>query len=70
MSAKRAYTVVGTRPPRYDAADKTTGRAIFGPDVNLPDLLHGQILRSPTPTPASVPLTSAAPRRSRASTRW
>jgi len=47
MSTKREYTVVGTRPPRYDAADKTTGRAIFGPDVTLPDLLHGQILRSP-----------------------
>ena len=41
------YTIIGTRPPRYDAADKATGRAQFGADVNLPGLLHGKILRSP-----------------------
>jgi CO/xanthine dehydrogenase Mo-binding subunit len=39
--------VVGTRPPRYDGADKVTGRALYGPDVSLPGLLHGKVLRSP-----------------------
>jgi len=48
MSAKHPeYAVIGTRPPRYDAADKATGRAVFGPDISLPGLLHGRILRSP-----------------------
>ena len=41
------YTVIGTRPPRIDAADKATGRARFGPDTDLPRLLHGKMLRSP-----------------------
>jgi xanthine dehydrogenase molybdenum-binding subunit len=41
------YTVIGTRPPRFDAADKVTGRARFGPDTDLPRLLHGKMLRSP-----------------------
>lgn len=47
MSTTEEYTVIGTRPPRYDAVDKTTGRALFGPDVSLPGLLYGKVLRSP-----------------------
>jgi xanthine dehydrogenase molybdenum-binding subunit len=54
MSTQRAdlvptqtFAVIGTRPPRYDAADKATGRARFGPDVDLPGQLHGRVLRSP-----------------------
>jgi CO/xanthine dehydrogenase Mo-binding subunit len=48
MSADtKQYNVIGTRPPRCDAADKATGRALFGPDISLPGLLHGKILRSP-----------------------
>jgi xanthine dehydrogenase molybdenum-binding subunit len=43
----QAFAVIGTRPPRYDAADKATGRARFGPDISLPDTLHGRVLRSP-----------------------
>ncbi|MDI7276860.1 MAG: xanthine dehydrogenase family protein molybdopterin-binding subunit [Anaerolineae bacterium] len=39
--------VIGTRPPLYGAVDKLTGRAVFGPDVTLPGLLHGKVLRSP-----------------------
>lgn len=39
--------VLGTRPARADAADKVTGRAIFGADVRLPGMLVGLVLRSP-----------------------
>lgn len=39
--------VLGTRPPRFDATDKVTGRALYGTDIYLPGLLHGKILRSP-----------------------
>jgi len=42
-----AYDIIGTRPPRFDAADKVTGRAVFGADVKLPGMLCGKILRSP-----------------------
>lgn len=45
MSTK--FNVVGERLPRYDGADKVTGKAIFGPDVALPGMLYGFILRSP-----------------------
>lgn len=38
---------VGTRPVRPDGVDKVTGRAVFGADFNLPDALHGAVLRSP-----------------------
>ena len=43
----REYNVVGTRPIRHDGADKVTGRAVYGGDVQPPGLLHGMILRSP-----------------------
>jgi len=41
------YTVVGTRPARFDAVDKVVGQAIYAPDVTLPDMLYGKVLRSP-----------------------
>jgi xanthine dehydrogenase molybdenum-binding subunit len=41
------YKVVGTRPIRHDGAEKVTGRAGYGADVQLPGLLYGKILRSP-----------------------
>jgi CO/xanthine dehydrogenase Mo-binding subunit len=41
------YRVVGTRPIRHDGADKVTGRALYGADIQLAGLLHGAILRSP-----------------------
>lgn len=46
-SPTEEYRVIGTRPPRKDGVDKLTGRALFGPDIRLPGLLHGKMLRSP-----------------------
>lgn len=43
----KPYKVIGTRPVRHDGADKVTGRAIYGADVQLAGLIHGRILRSP-----------------------
>ena len=43
---EKEYNVVGTRPIRHDGADKVTGRAIYGADINPTGLLHGRILRS------------------------
>lgn len=43
----RTFKVVGTRPIRHDGADKVTGRAVYGADVQLPGMLFGQVLRSP-----------------------
>jgi CO/xanthine dehydrogenase Mo-binding subunit len=39
--------IVGTRPLRPDGVDKVTGRAQFGADIHLPNMLVGRVLRSP-----------------------
>lgn len=44
-----SYSYVGRRHPRPDAADKTTGRTVYGHDLVLPRMLEGKILRSPLP---------------------
>jgi CO/xanthine dehydrogenase Mo-binding subunit len=44
---KQHFDYVGTRPVRHDGFDKVTGRANFGADFSLPDMLHGAVLRSP-----------------------
>ena len=46
-TAPNNYNVVGTRPARHDGYDKVTGAARFGADLNLPNMLHGKVLRSP-----------------------
>src|SRR5262245_24180862 len=39
--------LVGTRVPRIDGPDKSTGRAKYSYDVNLPGMLFGVIVRCP-----------------------
>ena len=43
------YAVIGTRPIRHDGLDKVTGRAVYGADIRLSDLVYGAVLRSPYP---------------------
>ncbi len=45
--SNQEYNVVGKRPIRHDGYDKVTGKALYSADVDLPGLLHGQVLRSP-----------------------
>ena len=45
--SNKEYNVVGKRPIRHDGYDKVTGKALYGADIQLPGLLHGQVLRSP-----------------------
>ena len=47
MAEARDFKSIGSRPVRPDGIDKVTGRAQFGADLNLPNMLHGRILRSP-----------------------
>ena len=47
MAEAHDYKAIGTRPVRPDGVDKVTGRANFGADLNLPNMLHGKVLRSP-----------------------
>ena len=43
----RKFRWVGTRPVRPDGVDKVTGKATYGADFALPDMLWGRVLRSP-----------------------
>ena len=38
---------IGSRPIRPDGVDKVTGRAKFGADLYVPNMLYGKVLRSP-----------------------
>src|SRR3972149_10110283 len=41
------YSSVGKRLPRIDGFSKVTGEAEYSPDIMLPKMLYGKILRSP-----------------------
>ncbi|MDY6863612.1 MAG: xanthine dehydrogenase family protein molybdopterin-binding subunit [Thermodesulfobacteriota bacterium] len=43
------FSVVGKSLPKTDGVRKATGNSIYGPDVNLPNMLFGKILVSPYP---------------------
>src|SRR6478735_6090098 len=46
---QRDLKVVGTRPLRPDGVNKVTGRAKFGADLHVANMLIGKVLRSPHP---------------------
>jgi len=47
--ATSAQVVVGTAMRRVDAVEKVTGAARFTGDLVVPGMLHGRVLRSPSP---------------------
>ena len=47
MAEAREFKQIGTSPVRPDGIDKVTGRAQFGADMILPNMIHGKVLRSP-----------------------
>ncbi len=46
---KEEFSVIGKRLPRIDAYQKATGKAKFGVDIKLPQMLYGAIFRSKYP---------------------
>src|SRR5262249_12912964 len=55
------FRLIGTNLGRVDIADKVTGQAKFGIDVDVPDMIYGAVLRPPVPgsTAESVDETAA-----------
>ena len=43
---ERQFKVIGTRPPRPDGIEKVTGKAQYGADLNVANMLFAKILRS------------------------
>ena len=41
------WKLIGTSPPRFDIADKTTGKQIYAADVRLPNMVHASIVQCP-----------------------
>src|SRR6185437_5204038 len=46
--AGNLYRIVGHDAPRLDIPDKAMGRAAFVQDLQLPDMLHGRVVRPPS----------------------
>ena len=44
-----AKGIIGYNVPRVDAIEKVTGRAVYGPDLKVPGMLYGKVLRSSLP---------------------
>jgi isoquinoline 1-oxidoreductase beta subunit len=49
FKSRDQYTLVGTSQPRRDLPDKVTGKAQYGVDVSLPDMLYATVAASPIP---------------------
>jgi nicotinate dehydrogenase subunit B len=57
-----AHRIVGQAVARQDLPDKVFGRACFIHDLELPQMLHGQVLRPPSPGATLVELDDASVR--------
>lgn len=47
LKAAKDFTMIGKSIPRVDVRDKVTGRAIYGLDARLPNMLYGAVARPP-----------------------
>ena len=47
LKDKKHWKLLGKSPPRVDIPAKVTGKAVFGIDVELPDMVHGTVKLSP-----------------------
>ena len=39
---EKQFKVIGTRPPRPDGIEKVTGKAQYGADLYVPDMLYAK----------------------------
>lgn len=54
------YRVVGTSAPRVDLPAKVTGQPVFVQDLRLPGMLHGRVVRPPSPGAQLASLAEAS----------
>ena len=49
LDMSKKLKIIGTSVPKHDAKMRTTGEAIYGHDIALPNMLHASILRTEYP---------------------
>ena len=49
MRVERPFKVIGTRVAKLDAVEKVTGAVRYLPDLEVPGMVWGKILRTPVP---------------------
>ncbi|RQG88068.1 xanthine dehydrogenase family protein molybdopterin-binding subunit [Natrarchaeobius halalkaliphilus] len=59
-NSSKTFHSVGEDVPRQDGEAKVTGRATYAPDVTLPGMWHGKVLRSPYPHAEVVDIDTSA----------
>ena len=47
LKSANNFTLIGKSVPRVDLRDKVTGRAVYGLDARLPNMLYGAVARPP-----------------------
>ena len=47
LKSPERFSLIGKATPRHDSADKITGKAVFGIDVQAPDMLYAAVQMSP-----------------------
>jgi 4-hydroxybenzoyl-CoA reductase alpha subunit len=57
--SKSDFQLIGSRMRKIEGLDKSTGRALYTDDLQLPGMLHGKILRSPHPHARIVSIDTA-----------
>lgn len=45
----KELTIIGKSTPKLDGKERVTGKAVYGHDIELPNMLHGMILRTKYP---------------------
>ena len=56
----KAYTIVGTSTPRADIPGKVAGQPSFIQDLRLPGMLHGRLVRPPSPAAEFVSMDESS----------
>ena len=49
MSQRQGFRILGKKTPRKDGIAKVTGQEKFASDIDMPNILHARILKSPHP---------------------
>ncbi|GBQ29631.1 xanthine dehydrogenase family protein molybdopterin-binding subunit [Gluconacetobacter azotocaptans] len=62
LRERSAWRLIGRPVPRLDVPDKTTGRAMFGIDLQVPDMGYGAVSACPVPGGTLARMNEAAAR--------